>query len=159
MSNHIHLMATPQSARSVSRMMQDAGRAYVSFFNRRYERTGTLWEGRFHATLLTSQSYWETCLRYVEMNPVRAGMVTRPEDYRWSSYRAHAFGVRDPLAASHPLFDALGSTDEDRAEAWREACRSPLSDDKLVEFRQALSSGRLPGQPLLVQGGTAAEPA
>jgi putative transposase len=144
MSNHIHLMATPGSARALSTMMQAVGRIYVPFFNRQYGRTGTLWEGRFRAALLATETYWTTCLRYVELNPVRAGIVTRPEDYRWSSYRAHAFANHDPLLSSHPLFDALGATSEQRAETWRNLCSAPLPDEKLVELRYVLANNKGP---------------
>jgi len=151
MSNHIHVMATPQSEGSLSLMMQDVGRAYVRFFNRRYSRTGTLWDGRFHASLLTSESYWMTCLRYVELNPVRAGLAARPEEYRWSSYRAHAFGAPDPLVGPHPLFDGLGSTATERQAAWRGICRAPIPEERLVELREALRSGRIATAPRLIE--------
>jgi putative transposase len=143
MSNHIHLMATPESERGLSLMMQEVGRIYVPFFNRRYGRTGTLWDGRFRPAVVQTEMYWMTCLRYVELNPVRAGIVARPEDYRWSSYRAHAFGTRDSLLTSHPLFDGLGTTATQRGEAWRTMCDAPLPDEKLVELRYLLATNQV----------------
>lgn len=98
MSNHFHLMATPATATGLPRAMQSLGRRYVRYFNDRYDRTGTLWEGRFRSALILNERYWLTCLRYVEMNPVRAGIVGAPESYRWSSYRAHAFGAHGSMA-------------------------------------------------------------
>jgi putative transposase len=143
MSNHIHLMATPESERGLSLMMQEVGRIYVPFFNRRYGRTGTLWDGRFRPAVVQTEMYWMTCLRYVELNPVRAGIVARPEDYRWSSYRAHAFGTRDALITPHPLFEALGSDDTQRGEAWRSMCDAPVPEEELVELRYLLATNQI----------------
>src|SRR6185436_20184081 len=102
--------------------MQSLGRRYVRYFNDRYERTGTLWEGRFRSAVILNERYWLNCLRYVEMNPVRAGIVGSAASYRWSSYRAHAFGERDPVISPHALFDELAKRAEDRQEAWRRMC-------------------------------------
>ena len=86
MPNHFHLMVTPESPGALSRAMQSLGRRYVRYFNDRYERTGTLWEGRYRTAIITDERYWLTCMRYVEMNPVRAGLVASAESYKWSSY-------------------------------------------------------------------------
>ena len=92
MTNHIHLLVTPGSEDSIAKAMQSVGRRYVQYFNTTYQRTGTLWEGRYKATLIDSENYLFTCSRYIELNPVRANMVNHPSEYMWSSYRANALG-------------------------------------------------------------------
>ena len=108
MTNHVHLLLTPGTADGPSRMMQWLGVRYVRHINTTYRRTGTLWEGRFRAAPIESESHLLTCYRYIELNPVRAGIVVGPADYPWSSYRAHAEGAADPLVCDHPLFATLG---------------------------------------------------
>jgi putative transposase len=107
MTNHVHLLVTPPEVGAVSRMMQALGRRYVACFNARYRRTGTLWEGRFKAGLVDSERYVLTCYRYIELNPVRAGMVASPERYRWSSFPHNALGALDPRITPHPGYEAL----------------------------------------------------
>ncbi|WP_208738801.1 transposase [Phytopseudomonas daroniae] len=97
MTNHVHLLMTPESETGISRVMQHLGRMYVLYVNRIYRRSGTLWEGRHKASLINADEYLLTCYRYIEMNPVRAGMVEAPEEYRWSSYRWHGWGKADSL--------------------------------------------------------------
>jgi putative transposase len=104
MTNHVHLLATPQIANAVSLTMQAVGRQYVPYFNRRYSRTGGLFEGRFRSTVVTTESYWFNCMRYVELNPVRADMVSRPEAYPWSSFSSNAMGMPDGLLMPHELY-------------------------------------------------------
>jgi putative transposase len=87
MTNHVHLLITPEHEGSIGKALQSVGRRYVQYFNYTYQRTGTLWEGRYKATLIDSESYLLTCYRYIELNPVRADMVPHPRDYLWSSYR------------------------------------------------------------------------
>ena len=109
MDNHFHLIVTPHAPAGVPCAMQQVGRCYVPYFNRRAGRTGGLFEGRYSAHLMDTEVYWYRCLRYVELNRVRAGLVAAPEDYPWSSYRAHAFGTHDAVLTEHPLYLALGS--------------------------------------------------
>jgi putative transposase len=109
MTNHVHLLVTPSGAGAISRMMQAVGRRYVGSFNARYRRTGTLWEGRFKAALIDSERYLMACYRYVELNPVRAGMTTSPGEYPWSSYAHNAWGQQHPLIAPHQEYLNLGS--------------------------------------------------
>ena len=142
MTNHVHLQATPASASGLPRMMKRVGENYVRGFNRQYNRTGTLCEGRYRSSLIRDERYWLTCLRYLELNPVRAGLVPSPELYRWSSYRAHALGTQDRLVRLHPLFRLLGATPLERQRAWRETCRSPIDDDTLLTIRRAANSSR-----------------
>ena len=110
MTNHVHLLVTPHEAGATSRMMQAIGRRYVGAFNGRYRRTGTLWEGRFKSALVDSTDYLLTCYRYIELNPVRAGMVAALGDYRWSSHRRNAHGAHEPRITPHAAYLSLGST-------------------------------------------------
>jgi len=142
MTNHIHLIGTPSQPSSLPSMMQSVGREYVPIFNQRYGRTGSLWEGRYKASLIQDERYWLTCLRYVELNPVRAGLVESPELYEWSSYRAHALGRCDPLLTPHHLYLAFGHTSLRRQEAWQSACRSPIDEHALITIRHCVQTGR-----------------
>jgi hypothetical protein len=107
MTNHYHLLATPEDARGLPRTMKELGGRYVNYFNRKHQRIGTLWNGRYRAIAITDETYWLTCLRYVEQNPVRAQMVRTPEMYPWSSYRVHALGAG--VARFHRVCLALGA--------------------------------------------------
>jgi putative transposase len=137
MSNHVHLLATPGANTALSGMMQQLGRRYVRWFNDRHERSGTLWEGRFHATLVESESYLLACMRYVEMNPVRAAMVRHPGDYRWSSFAANAMGRTDPLVTPHSVYLDLGATVVKRVGAYRRICQVPIDEETLAAIREA----------------------
>jgi putative transposase len=148
MTTHFHLIVTPATANSLPRMMQGIGRLYVPFYNEQYERTGTLWERRYRSSMLSDERYWMTCLRYVEMNPVRSGLTDRPEKYPWSSYRAHAFGREDGLLSPHPLYAALGTTDAVRQEGWRTICAAPIPAADLDRVRQAVHAGHAIGEPV-----------
>ncbi|MHC4071530.1 MAG: transposase [Planctomycetota bacterium] len=108
MTNHVHLLDTPVSEDSLPKTLQSVGRRYVQYFNYTHERTGTLWEGRYRATLIDTERYLLTCMRYIELNPVRARRVRHPRDYRHSSYRAYAYGEADPLVHDHELYKQLG---------------------------------------------------
>jgi putative transposase len=123
MPNHVHLLATPPSNHAISRMMQQLGRKYVSYFNKTHSRTGTLWEGRFRSSTITSVRYLFACYRYIEMNPVRAGLVASPEDFEWSSYRVNALGHTSGLITPHKLLATLG----DSAEACQRTYRGLFS--------------------------------
>jgi putative transposase len=142
MTTHIHLIATPLSAASLPQMMKRVGENYVRSFNRHYERTGTLCEGRYRGSLIQDEKYWLTCLRYIELNPVRAGLVPSPDLYEWSSYRAHAYERQDSLVTSHPLFLALGRSSVDRQHAWQATCGAPVDEDTLITIRRAINSCR-----------------
>jgi len=109
MTNHVHLLLTPNSENGISKVMQYIGRYYVQYFNFQYQRTGTLWEGRYKATLLDSESYLLICSRYIELNPVRAGMVTEPAEYPWTSYHFNALGQENKLITPHGVYKALGT--------------------------------------------------
>lgn len=145
MPNHIHLLVTPPTDSALSRAMQSLGRRYVRWFNDKYGRTGTLWEGRFRSAPIDADRYLLACCRYIELNPVRAGMVASPELYRWSSYAHHA-GVRvDPLVTDHPLVWALGNTPFERQLAYRGLFDVDLPPDTLQSIRSATHRGRALG--------------
>jgi putative transposase len=119
MNNHFHLLLTPQDAHGLPRMMQAVGRSYVQYFNRKQQRTGTLWEGRYRSTVLQTERYLLQCMAYIDLNPVRASMVAGPQDYPWSSY-AHYTGQRnDPLVSPHPLYWEMGNTPFAREAAYQ----------------------------------------
>jgi len=145
MTNHVHLLMTPHSVDSISRCMQNLGRYYVRYFNHRYQRTGTLFEGRFKSSIVQSESYFLACLRYIELNPVRAGMVTDPADYSWSSYRAHALGKQPAMWKPHDEYMALGSTRESRQAVYRQLVAQEMSGDVVTEIRDALNTGLVLG--------------
>jgi len=142
MDNHLHLIVTPSTPDGLARTMQQLGRRYVPYFNRRYARTGGLWEGRYSAHHIDSEMYWYRCTRYIELNRVRAGLVATPQEHPWSSYHAHAFGAADPLVVHHPLYVALGGTAAERQEAHRGLCGNPLSECELAVIRTALRTGQ-----------------
>lgn len=137
MSNHIHVLATPGSDSSAAHMMKSVGERYVRYFNKRYERTGTLWDGRYKSCPVHDETYLMVCYRYVELNPVRAGIVENPLDYRWSSYHANAFGSRDDIVVAHALYDALGNDHFEREAAYRELVLTGLADDQMETLRDA----------------------
>ena len=138
MTNHVHLLVTPAGEFGITHMMQDIGRKYVRYINRSYRRSGTLWEGRFKASFVDSEAYLLTCMRYIEMNPVRAGMVASPGEYRWSSYANNGQGKNDRLVQAHPLYRSLGNTDSQRRHAYRELFRRHLDDTQVHAIRDAL---------------------
>ena len=138
MTNHVHLLATPAQPYGITHMMQDLGRKYVRYINHTYRRTGSLWEGRFKASLIDSEAYLFICMRYIEMNPVRAGMVTHPAEYRWSSYAANAQGKADKLITSHPLYLQLAQDASQQNFAYRELFDQCLDKSEVHAIREAL---------------------
>jgi putative transposase len=141
MTNHVHLLVSTGEVDGISRMMQHLGRGYVSYVNATYGRTGTLWEGRFKASLVDSQAYFLRCCLYIECNPVRAGMVNSPGDYRWSSHHANAFGGFDPLIRAHEQYLLLGHSVEERCEAYRALFQDVLGEQELNDIRCAANRG------------------
>jgi REP-associated tyrosine transposase len=138
MTTHYHLIMTPQRPLALSKMMKLLDERYARYFNRAYGRTGTLWNGRYRCFPIDNDNYWLTCLRYIEQNAVRAGIVRTPEEYRWSSYSFHALGSGPQWLTEHHVYRALGATPEKRQEIYRGLCGSPLSDDQVVLARQGL---------------------
>ena len=145
MTNHTHLLVTATDARSPARMMQALGGRYVRYFNDRHRRTGTLWEGRYRSTLIDSEQYFLRCSRYIETNPVRAGLVISPADYLWSSFRSNAKGRPDPLVRPHPVYLALGQSASTRREAYCALFRAPLESPELDVIRRATNQGLILG--------------
>ena len=141
MTNHVHLLATPNTDVSLSRCMQFLGRHYVRYFNYRYNRSGTLYEGRFKSSVIQSKKYFLACQRYIEMNPVRAGMVNDPVEYAWSSYKAHAFGHKAKIWQPHPEYLALGDTERSRMSAYHQLFAHQQPENVVKNVRKALNSG------------------
>src|SRR6185369_2874714 len=137
MSNHVHLLVTPTAAGGVAAMMQDIGRRYVRLFNKSHARSGTLWEGRYKSSLIDSDNYLLTCHRYIELNPVRAGLVRHPLDYPWSSHAHYALGRNNPLITRHALFDHLAG-EPDGFRAW---FREEIKPEVLDRVRTSANRG------------------
>ena len=146
MTNHVHFMVTPDSARALPGVMQSLECRYVRYFNDRYLRTGGLFDGRYRALMVDDERYWFMCMRYIELNPLRAGLAATPDAYPWSSYHAHALGTSDSIVAPHTLYLALGATSSDRERSWRGLCGVPLASDELAEIRAAVNRGQLPSR-------------
>jgi putative transposase len=139
MTNHLHLLLTPEQANCVPQVLISVGRRYVQYINHSYGRTGTLWDGRYKSSLVQAETYLLLCQRYIEQNPVRAGMVADPADYRWSSYRANALGASDTLLSPHSLYLALGADGNARRATYRELFRGALDEKPLSDLRLALN--------------------
>lgn len=141
MTNHVHLLVTPMQENAVSKMMQTLDRQYVRYFNRTYRRSGTLWEGRFKSCVVSSAEYLLVCQRYIELNPVRAGMVRSPGAYAWSSYAANGLGKHIKLCTHHGEYLRLGRRPELRVEAYRALFSEHLSPETVGEIRKACNKG------------------
>jgi putative transposase len=141
MTNHVHLLITPTQPASPAHLMQSVGRRYVQYINRFYRRTGSLWEGRYKSSVVQAETYLLACYRYIELNPVRAGMAADPGQYRWSSYRANGLGQADARITPHSLYLAQGTTTEERTAAYRSLFRPELDTDAAADIRQALQLG------------------
>lgn len=141
MTNHVHLLVTPSKKESISRMIQYVGRHYVTYINKEYGRTGTLWEGRHKGSVISSVEYFLACSRYIELNPVRAGMVEHPRDYVWSSYRGNALSHDDRLLTPHPLYCALGQNATERQRNYRELFRAALNPEQVHDIRTSVQTG------------------
>jgi len=139
MTNHVHLLMTPETEKGVSQLMQALGRYYVRYINQTYKRTGTLWEGRYKSTLVDSDNYFLTVSRYIELNPVRAGMVDHPSAYPWSSYQHNAIGTLIKLITPHMLYLALGKTDKARQNQYQALFENKISDVTLEEIRASIN--------------------
>lgn len=145
MTNHVHLLVSPSTPAGLPRLMQGLGRRYVGHVNRTYQRSGTLWEGRYRAAPIEAAAYLLACQRYIELNPVRARMVRHPRDYPWSSYAANATGAAnaadDPLLADHPVYHALGADAPARQAAYRALFRAHLPEETILSLRAATNGG------------------
>jgi putative transposase len=147
MSNHFHLLATPETAESIPRMMQAVGRRYVRRYNQKHSRTGTLWEGRYKSTIIQAERYLLACMVYIDLNPVRAGLVADPRTYPWSSH-GHYVGVRqDKLVTPHPLYWELGNTPFARDAAYAELVAGGISAKQKLELSESALRGWALGEP------------
>ena len=146
MSNHAHLLVTPSTSTGASRMMQLLGRLYVAHFNARHHRRGTLWEGRFRSAVVETSSYFLACCRYIDLNPVRAGMVQAPDAYEWTSYAHLGHGEPDALLTPHAEYLALGSTPSLRRSAYRACCGVVNGQRASVTIRRATQRGDVLGR-------------
>jgi putative transposase len=135
MPNHVHLLAGAQATGAISSFMHDLGLTFVQWHNERYGRTGTLWEGRFRSCLVDSNRYLWNCHRYIEFNPVRACLCANPEDWDWSSYRANAFGLPDPLVRPRPEYAALAPAAQDRPALYRQHVAMAAADEEFATRR------------------------
>ena len=142
MTNHVHLLLTPAKAAVVPRLVIALGRRYVQYINKTYRRTGTLWDSRYKSSLVQAETHLLRCMRYIELNPVRAGMVDDPARYRWSSYRHNGLGQRDELLSPHPAYLDLDREVGARRAAYRALFRSELDADALADIRRALNQGQ-----------------
>lgn len=145
MTNHVHLLCTPKNQNGISRMMQALGQSYVRYFNFTYQRTGTLWEGRFKSCIVNAPEYLFHLYRYIELNPVRAMMVNDPAEYAWSSYRCNGLGKQRGLLTPHDLYMQLGSGAKERQQNYRALFITHVENDLLDDIRKATQQGMVLG--------------
>lgn len=145
MTNHVHLLVTPEKTDSAALMMKHLGQRYVQYINRTYRRSGTLWEGRFKSCLAQEEAYVLTCYRYIELNPVRADMVNHPRDYPWSSYRSNGEGMADSLLTPHSDYLRLGMTEQERLTAYRGLFQAHIDPEKINAIRTATNGNYVLG--------------
>ena len=147
MSNHFHLLATPETAEGIPHLMQAVGRRYVRYFNRRQDRSGTLWEGRYRSTLIQAERHLLACMVYLDLNPVRAGIAAEPGDYPWSSHSHYAGKSADRLLTPHPLYWELGNTPFSRDSAYVDLVRSGVDPDQQRALTDSALRGWALGEP------------
>ncbi|WP_426208945.1 transposase [Massilia sp. TWP1-3-3] len=145
MPNHVHLLASPVDTTAPASLMQRVGQRYTQYVNRRYRRYGTLWQGRYHSSLVDNEGYFLTCQRYIELNPVRAGIVAHPVDYDWSSYRVHAHGEPSDIVVPHDLYHAIDAEKRARESSYRALFAQALPEPLLDQVRQATQSNGIYG--------------
>lgn len=151
MTNHVHLLVSSARGAAPGEMMKGLGQRYVQYVNRTYRRSGTLWEGRYRSCPTQTEDYLLACQRYIELNPVRAGMAEHPAEYRWSSYRANAQGESDALIQPHAVYDALGPDAAGRQAAYRELFRYELEPELVDEIRRATNGNYALGSDLFAE--------
>ena len=142
MPNHVHLLVAPGEPHAIAKVMHSATRRYSGYFNTRYGRTGTLWEGRYRASATLTQRHFLNCHRYIDFNPVRAGLARRPEDYAWSSHRFYAFGESNDLIRAHDAIAVLGCDEAARREEYRAMCFEGMPPQDLEEIRICTDANR-----------------
>jgi len=147
MENHFHLLVTPEAQDSLPKMMQAVGRRYVRHFNAKHGRSGTLWEGRYKSTLIQTERYLLACMAYIDLNPVRAGLVAHARDYSWSSHGHYIGQKTERLITPHPLYWELGNTPFAREAAYADLVNEGLSADKQLALTQSTLHGWALGDP------------
>ncbi len=146
MTNHVHLLVEPSQAEDLGRFMQSVGRRYVRYINETYQRTGTLWEGRFKSAVVSRDEYLMACSRYIELNPVRAGLVRHPREYRWSSYGYRALGRVNGLLDEDLWYAGLGRSAGERQRVYQEWIESGIKEGEWEQIREATQRGRVVGK-------------
>ena len=141
MTNHVHILATPKDKSGISRMMQYMGRRYVPYINYSYGTSGSIWEGRFKSSMIHDEQYLLTCMRYIELNPVRANMTNSPAQYRWSSYGFNGCGKDNSLVTPHSLYLSLGKTKGERLENYRSLFKVHVDEEDINNLRTACQTG------------------
>jgi putative transposase len=141
MTNHVHLLLTPHSGEGCTGLMRDLGQRFVQYFNRRHDRTGTLWEGRFRSSVVESARYVLACYRYIELNPVRAGLVRDAADYPWSSHGVNIGQAPKTFLMPHAEFAALGSSALACESAYRRLFDIDIESTVIREIREATNGG------------------
>lgn len=151
MTNHVHLLLSSRNTDGAAQLMKALGQRYVQYVNRQYRRSGTLWEGRFRSCLVQDNDYLLSCYRYIELNPVRAGMVEHPGDYRWSSYRCDGQGEVNPVVTPHPLYLALDQQPDHRRERYRHLFKVGMDPERVNEIRAATNGNYALGSTLFAE--------
>ncbi|NOQ36393.1 MAG: transposase [Methylococcaceae bacterium] len=141
MTNHVHLLLTPEKSDSISLLFQNIGRHFVPYINKTYQRRGSLWEGRHKGNIIDTENYLFACMRYIEMNPVRANMVNHPAKYRWSSYAANSQGIDNAIIHKHPQYQALALTPAEQQQAYQALFDVKTDKEELELIRSSLHSG------------------
>lgn len=139
--DQVDLLVTPSDGVGLGRLMQWIGRYYVPYFNRKYVRSGTLWQGRYKATVIDAEQYFMMCSRFIELSPVRSSIVTNPDEYPWSSYAHHAGIKQDPVVTDHPVYWALGNTPFDREAVYKNLLEQVLTADEERTIKEATVKG------------------
>jgi putative transposase len=146
MTNHVHLLMTPIRTDGPSLLMKHVGQRFAQYVNRKYDRTGSLFEGRFRSCIVDTEGYLLRCQRYIELNPVRAGMVAHPGDYAWSSYPVNAGGVSSDFLVPHPVYLALAHSAEERRTRYRALFEIRTPDEEMRQIREAVNAGTVLGR-------------
>ena len=152
MSNHLHLLLTPLQNDSLPKMMQAVGRSYVLYFNKRHGRSGTLWEGRYRSALIQTERYFLACMAYIDLNPVRAGMVAQAADYLWSSHGPYIGRQNEAWLTPHPLYWDMGNTPFAREAAYAAMVQSGVNQEQQQALTSSALSGWALGEKSFVQG-------
>ena len=152
MSNHLHLLLTPLQNDRLPKMMQAVGRSYVLYFNKRHGRSGTLWEGRYRSALIQTERYFLACMAYIDLNPVRAGMVAQAADYLWSSHGHYIGRQNEAWLSPHPLYWEMGNTPFAREAAYAAMVQSGIDQKQQQALTSSALSGWALGEDVFVEG-------